>query len=236
MLRLGWRRWVRLLTSTRLHFGEPSNWRFSFPHRLERDSILLQKTSRDFFSSNRENPPRVENCKLEVGREERGHLGRRSGRVDCCSRTRTLSRWVTKQTQAASSGALILSLISWNCCLCPQILKQEEDIRSRTSTASDAFRKEVLNTQAMRQEYFNLQLPRILRVSWCDQLAPWLCFPCRSWFWVFSNLPVPQSLKESAEEIDNGTQYHLARYAFLFESTVLGDGMAVTPVGSESCE
>lgn len=46
-----------------------------------------------------------------------------------------------------------------------QILKQEEDIRSRTSTASDAFRKEVLSTQAMRQEYFNLQLPRILRVS-----------------------------------------------------------------------
>lgn len=41
-----------------------------------------------------------------------------------------------------------------------------------------------------------------------------------------------QSLKESAEEIDNGTQYHLARYAFLFESTILGDGMAVTPVGA----
>lgn len=45
-----------------------------------------------------------------------------------------------------------------------QILKQEEDIRSRTSTASDAFRKEVLATQGVRQEYFNLQLPRILRV------------------------------------------------------------------------
>lgn len=54
-----------------------------------------------------------------------------------------------------------------------QILKQEEDIRSRTSTASDAFRKEVLSTQAMRQEYFNLQLPRILRVSGklCDRIV-----------------------------------------------------------------
>lgn len=82
-----------------------------------------------------------------------------------------------------------------------QILKQEEEIRARTSTASDAFRKEVLATQGTRQEYFNLQLPRILR-----------------------------ALKESAEEIDNGLQYHLSRYAFLYESTVLGDGMAISPI------
>lgn len=85
-----------------------------------------------------------------------------------------------------------------------QILKQEEEIRARTSSASDAFRREVLNTQGLRQEYFNLQLPRILR-----------------------------TLKENADEIDNGTQYHLARYAFLYESTVLNDGMAISPVGSE---
>lgn len=84
-----------------------------------------------------------------------------------------------------------------------QILRQEEDIRTRTSNASDAFRKEVLNTQAIRQEYFNLQLPRILR-----------------------------SLKESAEEIDNGLQYHLARYAFLFESALLGDGTTISPVST----
>ncbi|TKY88907.1 hypothetical protein EX895_002148 [Sporisorium graminicola] len=85
-----------------------------------------------------------------------------------------------------------------------QILKQEEEIRARTSSASDAFRREVLSTQGVRQEYFNLQLPRILR-----------------------------TLKENAEEIDNGTQYHLARYAFLFESTVLNDGMAISPVGPD---
>ncbi|SAM83710.1 related to GTPase-activating protein beta-chimerin [Ustilago bromivora] len=85
-----------------------------------------------------------------------------------------------------------------------QILKQEEEIRARTSSASDAFRREVLNTQGVRQEYFNLQLPRILR-----------------------------TLKENTDEIDNGTQYHLARYAFLYESTVLNDGMAISPVGSE---
>jgi hypothetical protein len=84
-----------------------------------------------------------------------------------------------------------------------QMLRQEEEIRSRTSNASDAFRKEVLSTQGIRQEYFNLQLPRILR-----------------------------SLKESSEEIDNGLQYHLSRYAFLFESTVLSDGMSITPIAT----
>lgn len=46
-----------------------------------------------------------------------------------------------------------------------QIQRQEDDIRTRMSTASDAFRKAVTDTQAMRQEYYNFQLPRILRVG-----------------------------------------------------------------------
>ena len=46
-----------------------------------------------------------------------------------------------------------------------QIQRQEDDIRSRVSNAADAYRKAVMDTQAMRQEYFNFQLPRILRVS-----------------------------------------------------------------------
>lgn len=46
-----------------------------------------------------------------------------------------------------------------------QIQRQEDDIRQRLSTASDQYRKAVTETQGMRQEYFNFQLPRILRVS-----------------------------------------------------------------------
>ena len=45
-----------------------------------------------------------------------------------------------------------------------QIQRQEDDIRARMSTASDVYRKAVMDTQSMRQEYFNFQLPRILRV------------------------------------------------------------------------
>ena len=45
-----------------------------------------------------------------------------------------------------------------------QIQRQEDDIRARVSTASDQYRKSLIETQAMRQEYFNFQLPRILRV------------------------------------------------------------------------
>ncbi|KAG6855782.1 hypothetical protein H0H87_010880 [Tephrocybe sp. NHM501043] len=84
------------------------------------------------------------------------------------------------------------------------IQRQEDDIRSRMSTASDVYRKAVTDTQAMRQEYFNFQLPRILR-----------------------------SLKECADEIDLGTQYHLTRYAFLFESIVLSDGSILVPPREE---
>lgn len=45
------------------------------------------------------------------------------------------------------------------------IQKQEDDIRSRLGTANDAFRKSVQDFQTLRQEYFNFQLPKILRVS-----------------------------------------------------------------------
>lgn len=45
-----------------------------------------------------------------------------------------------------------------------QIQRQEDDIRMRMSSASDAYRKAVTETQTIRQEYFNFQLPRILRV------------------------------------------------------------------------
>jgi len=43
--------------------------------------------------------------------------------------------------------------------------KQEDDVRARMATASETFRKAVLESQALRQEYFNFQLPKILRVS-----------------------------------------------------------------------
>ncbi|ETW79293.1 hypothetical protein HETIRDRAFT_323566 [Heterobasidion irregulare TC 32-1] len=84
------------------------------------------------------------------------------------------------------------------------IQRQEDDIRARVSTASDSYRKSVHETQGLRQEYFNFQLPRILR-----------------------------ALKECADEIDLGTQYHLTRYAFLFESIMLSDGSTLAPSGIE---
>ena len=51
-----------------------------------------------------------------------------------------------------------------------QLQRQEDDVRLRMSNASDAYRKAVTETQAIRQEYFNFQLPRILRVS--DRASP----------------------------------------------------------------
>jgi len=84
------------------------------------------------------------------------------------------------------------------------IQRQEDDIRARVQVSSQAYHKSVQETQALRQEYFNLRLPQILR-----------------------------ALKECADEIDLGTQYHLTRYAFLFESIVLSDGSTLAPTGIE---
>ncbi|CCM04184.1 uncharacterized protein FIBRA_06346 [Fibroporia radiculosa] len=79
--------------------------------------------------------------------------------------------------------------------------RQEEDVRARMSRESDAFRDAAHKTQGIRQEYYNFQYPRLLR-----------------------------ALKECVDEIDLGLQYHLIRYGFLCESTVLQDGLTLTPL------
>lgn len=43
--------------------------------------------------------------------------------------------------------------------------KQADDLRSRLNQANDSFRKAHDDSQSVKQEYFNLQLPKILRVS-----------------------------------------------------------------------
>ncbi|TFK52005.1 RhoGAP-domain-containing protein [Heliocybe sulcata] len=92
------------------------------------------------------------------------------------------------------------------------LARQEDDVRTRMSQASDTYRKAVTETQTIRQEYFNFQLPRILRVRTC---------------------PSALALKECNDEIDLGTQYHLSRYAFIYESTVLTEGTTLSPLGIE---
>ena len=39
-------------------------------------------------------------------------------------------------------------------------------------------------------------------------------------------------MKEVADEVDLGTQYHLTRFAFLYESTVVNDGTTLNPMGA----
>lgn len=83
-----------------------------------------------------------------------------------------------------------------------QLQRMEEDARYKMNSLSDAYRQQVLATQTIRQEYFNLQLPRMLK-----------------------------SLKESLDEVDLATQFHLSRYAYLLESVLLNDGLTVAPPG-----
>lgn len=45
-----------------------------------------------------------------------------------------------------------------------QIQRQEDETRSRMNNASEQFKKAVQENQAVKQEFFNLQLPKILRV------------------------------------------------------------------------
>jgi len=102
-----------------------------------------------------------------------------------------------------------------------QMQRMEEDARAKMNSMSDAYRQQVLSTQTVRQEYFNLQLPRMLKV--CHSLAfPGLCNANKT-------CDDPQSLKETLDEIDLGTQFHISRYAFLYENMLLNEGLTVSP-------
>lgn len=79
-----------------------------------------------------------------------------------------------------------------------QAQRMEEEARLKMNSTSDAYRQQVLATQQIRQEYFNLQLPKVLKV-----------------------------MKEALDEIDLGTQYHLSRYAFTVENLLVNDGLAI---------
>ncbi|GHJ88503.1 hypothetical protein NliqN6_4905 [Naganishia liquefaciens] len=86
-----------------------------------------------------------------------------------------------------------------------QIQRQEDETRARMNSASEQFKRAVQENQAVKQEFFNLHLPKILR-----------------------------QMKECADELDMGCQYHMSRYAYLFETTLLADGSAVLPVTEEN--
>lgn len=86
-----------------------------------------------------------------------------------------------------------------------QMLRHEDEFRVKKNTAHEALRREAQGAQGVRQEYFAQHLPRILR-----------------------------SLKEALDEVDAGLQFHLLRYAFLYESIVLSDGVTVNPLSDKS--
>lgn len=46
---------------------------------------------------------------------------------------------------------------------------------------------------------------------------------------VSALLTVPQLLKDCADELDLGIQYHLTRYAFMYESSVVTEGSILCP-------
>ncbi|EGG08395.1 uncharacterized protein MELLADRAFT_116036 [Melampsora larici-populina 98AG31] len=86
-----------------------------------------------------------------------------------------------------------------------QLAKMEEEARAKMSNVSDLYRAQILATQQVRQEYFNLQLPRILR-----------------------------TLKEHSDEIDLGIQYYLTNYVTQTESIVLNEALSISSLPTAS--
>lgn len=86
-----------------------------------------------------------------------------------------------------------------------QILRHEEEFRLKKNNAHETLRGEAQSAENVRQEYFQQQLPQVLR-----------------------------AFKDALDELETGLQFQLMRYAFLYESIVLSDGLLVNPLGNKS--
>ncbi|CAG8756298.1 15675_t:CDS:10, partial [Dentiscutata erythropus] len=80
----------------------------------------------------------------------------------------------------------------------------EEDARNKAATANDTYKHHLSITNAARHEYFDIHLPRMVT-----------------------------ALKDISDECDIGLQYHLARYTYLFENTMVSDALVISPVNTE---
>ncbi|CAG8505076.1 27620_t:CDS:10 [Racocetra persica] len=85
-----------------------------------------------------------------------------------------------------------------------QLLKMEEDARNKAATANDTYKHHLSITNTARHEYYDIHLPRMI-----------------------------MALKDISDECDIGIQYHLARYTYLFENTMISDALVISPVNTE---
>ncbi|CAG8504023.1 29154_t:CDS:10 [Gigaspora margarita] len=85
-----------------------------------------------------------------------------------------------------------------------QLLKMEEDARNKAATANDTYKHHLSITNAARHEYYDIHLPRMVT-----------------------------ALKDISDECDIGLQYHLARYTYLFENTMVSDALVISPANTE---
>ncbi|MBW0491161.1 hypothetical protein O181_030876 [Austropuccinia psidii MF-1] len=109
-----------------------------------------------------------------------------------------------KSGQAKVLGKAISKLTTKATRSAGHLAKMEDDMRNKMSNVSDVYRAQVLATQQVRQEYFNLQLPRILR-----------------------------TLKENSDEMDLAIQYYLTNYSCLSESLLVNEALAVSAIPSQ---
>lgn len=70
--------------------------------------------------------------------------------------------------------------------------------------SSDSLRASMEGADRTRRDFFTVQQPKLLR-----------------------------SAKEQIDDVDLGTAYFLARYAYLFETTLVADGLAIAPLNLE---
>ncbi|CAG8574261.1 9732_t:CDS:10, partial [Acaulospora colombiana] len=85
-----------------------------------------------------------------------------------------------------------------------QLIKLEEDARNKAAIADDSYKYQLSLANTARHEYYDIHLPRIIT-----------------------------ALKDISDECDIGIQYHLARYAYLFENTMVNDALVISPVSPE---
>ncbi|KAG4100936.1 RhoGAP-domain-containing protein [Neocallimastix lanati (nom. inval.)] len=94
-----------------------------------------------------------------------------------------------------------VSLFSKNNVNPTKLQKVEDEARNKAAQANEAFKQQLVSTNATRREFFGKNLPRILR-----------------------------SLKEANDECDNSLQYNLEKYSYSYENALMSDATTISPL------
>ncbi|KAJ3396278.1 hypothetical protein HDU92_003535 [Lobulomyces angularis] len=101
-----------------------------------------------------------------------------------------------------------------------KLQRNEEEARLKAANANENYKMQLAKTNSIRTDFFKKQLPQFVTVM------------IKNKFFVVNNIYFNsvQSLKDTCDEVDNGLQTFLLKYAHEMEASMMKEALAISPL------